>query len=160
MIIAADSAGTVLSARRASEGEPSKAQSFGGTFEPGRTIAWVASARGFLTQPLSGADKGDTRSTPPLVAAGGDGLYQSRRRLKGAWSDERFLVMQTLDDTMPLMVSGDESTIGSILDELAAIARQTTVFADVVRPGRCDGAPISTRVLMPFVFGFRGERLD
>lgn len=134
MIISADSGGTVLWVSRLLGAEGAKkSQSFGGTLEPGRTVSWVATARALLDQPLTDADTGSVRSTAPLLTAGGDGMSLSRRRVRGAWSDERFLVMETLDDTMPLMISGDVQTIGSILDSLEAVARQTTVFEEVVR---------------------------
>lgn len=144
--IAPDSGGTYLWLVSTRSPEPKRSgpqtaptKFFQATFDPAQTIGWIADARTFLKQPLTVADSGTTRGSMVLLTSGAR-LYLARRQLNGKWSPERIIVMQTEDSTEPVMVNGNEESVGDILDSLEAVARRTPLDEAVVRRDSIDRA--------------------
>jgi TonB family protein len=98
-------------------------------FDPGTAQAWVGDAKGFLSQKLSDTDTGTVRTSPVLTSFGGDGVYLARRKDNGRWSNETFIVMETLDNGERVLVNGDEKSVAGILDTLLAVSRRTNFIA-------------------------------
>jgi TonB family protein len=98
---------------------------FSSRFNPQAALAWTDSARAFFSQTLTDADTGSVRRSPTLVSTTGDGLYAVRRKAEGRWSSEWLIVMEELAAAKPLLITGDDRTIGPILDSLAVISRRT-----------------------------------
>jgi TonB family protein len=108
-------------------------QFFSSRFYPEKTLAWVDSARGFLAQPLTEKDTGSYRRSPTLLSSTGDGLYVVRRQYDGKWSRERFLIMESLSTDKPLLINGDDKTVGEILDSLAVVSKRTPFSREAAR---------------------------
>lgn len=121
--IAPDSLGAHLWVRSAGT-KDSRPGYFFGTFDPRTIEAWVAGARAFVSHPLEPADTGNARGSATLRSLTGDGLYIARRRKNGAWSDERFLIMESLRDRGPVTIGSDVESVRDILDSLQAVAHR------------------------------------
>ncbi|HET9426436.1 MAG TPA: energy transducer TonB [Gemmatimonadaceae bacterium] len=133
MAIAPDSGGTYLWVLSGGPGEKASPRFFSSTIDPRTTVAWISDVRRFLSQPLTDADSGAIRSSPVLLDMEGSFIYVARRRLRGTWSRERILVMEARDSTEPVMVSGDEQSLGEILDSLDAVSARTILVDSAVR---------------------------
>ena len=99
--------------------------SFSSRFNPEAALAWTDSARAFFAQSLADADTGSVRRSPTLVSTTGDGLYAVRRKADGRWTQEWLIVMEDLSAAKPLLITGDDRTVGQILDSLAVISKRT-----------------------------------
>lgn len=101
--------------------------SFSASFDPGKLEEWLPVARGFNSQPMAtSSDTARYRISPVLHSIIGDGVYLVRRRDSGVWSDERFLLMESIKENGgPVVITGSEKTVGQILDSLEAIGKRT-----------------------------------
>ena len=132
--IAPDSGGTYLWADTRDDRSSSRNEEpFGSAFDPAMVLSWADSARAFLALRLTAEDPGPFRASRRLPSFSGDGIYIERRQVNGAWSQDRYIVMESQGSPAPLVISGDESTIGSIIDSLEAIARRTPIMEAVVQ---------------------------
>jgi TonB family protein len=167
VVMSPDSTGSFLWVRKGAR-ESQDPKTFSGSFDPARLDPWIAAARRFLAQPLGASDSGQVRASPILATVSGDGIYFLRRRQNDAWSNERFLVMETVSGTDPVIVNGDERSFGEILDSLGVVGKRTPfsndaanrallepMSADVDKPASVERSPLP---LVPF--DARRERRD
>lgn len=140
MAIAPDSGGTYLWLLSGGPGQPTPSRFFSASLDPRRTTPWIASVRAFLATRLTEADSGAIRSSHVLLDMEGSSIYAARRRVKGAWSDERILVMEGANDREPVMVIGDARNIGEIIDSLEAVSLRTFLDDSVIRRDSLDRA--------------------
>jgi len=125
-----DSAGTMIWVQ--SSGDRAKGtRTFSGIFEPEVVAAWVDAARSFLRQLPADGDTVPIRASKRMRSGDGTGVYVARRQQDGKWTPERFIVMESAHGD-PLLVNGDDKSVGEILDSLDAVARRTPIVA--VRP--------------------------
>ena len=166
VVISPDSAGTFLWVRKGERSTQDKI--FSGGLDPARIEAWIPVARQFLAQPLGASDTGSVRASPMLTTLGGDGVYLIRRKQGDAWSAERFLVMETVSGTNPVIINGDEKSFGEILDSLAIVGKRTPFSTEaanrlLVEPSSAEvDKPASVeRSALPLVpFNARREKRD
>jgi TonB family protein len=106
--------------------EPGARQpNFTASFDPARLDEWLREARTFNTRVIEPSDTSQLLNTAMLQSIIGDGLRVVRRRDHGEWSKERFIVMETIRDTQPVVFIGGELSVGQILDSLAAVSKRT-----------------------------------
>jgi TonB family protein len=129
--IAPDSGGTYL---WVNTGELSSKQTetFSGSFDPAMVLPWADSARALLSKRFPSTDTGTFRASRRLSSFGGDRIHVERQRVNGAWSQDRFVVMEPKGGE-PFVIKGDETVIGMIVDSLAAVSRRTPIVNAVVQ---------------------------
>jgi hypothetical protein len=104
---------------------PSRRGPFSATFDPSRVAEWLPVARGVNNQPIHESDISNVRTTPMLQSLIGDAIRIVRRRENGVWTKERFIVMESIKDTQPLVFIGGERSVGQIIDSLEAVSART-----------------------------------
>jgi TonB family protein len=105
-----------------------KERSFGATFDPAQTLAWVASARAFLDRPLGDSDTGSARVSPVLWASEGGSAYVGRRRDRKGWSSQAVFVIQSDSARVkPVAAAVDETTMRQLLDSLEVVSSRSPV---------------------------------
>ena len=134
MLIAPDSEGTWVWTSTGEPGQPGS-KAFSATFDPAALTRWVTQARTFAAQNLTREDSGNSRTSPAITTAEGERVYVVRRRSRGMWTDELFLMLQQADTTEPVAVAGTDYTIGRILDSLFAVGMRTPRRADADTAG-------------------------
>ena len=118
-----DSAGVFVYTQ--THGLPGRQAYFSGSFDPARLNEWLAVARGFNSQTIDPNDTSELRSSPMLQSVIGDAIHVYRRRDQGVWTEERFLVFESIRGTPPVVIPGTERTMVQILDSLGAVAKRT-----------------------------------
>jgi TonB family protein len=84
-------------------------------------------ARSFIRLPLKDGDTSTVRTSLRLRSDYGDGMYVARRQRDGHWTEERFVVLETAGAREPLIVNGDDKSVGEILDSLESVVRRTPI---------------------------------
>jgi TonB family protein len=120
-LISPDSGGIYLRGGWSDPRKPREARRFATGTDPEEIALWVPFARRFLNDTLTPADTGVTRTSIFLQGRRGH-IYLLRRREKGQWSDDRFLLMQS--DSLPVVIKGSSAEIGAIVDSMEAVARR------------------------------------
>ena len=119
-----DSSGVFMYARI--HADPGKKQPyFTASFDPARLAEWLPAAREFNTRVIDPGDTSTFLATAMLQSIIGDAIRVVRHRENGEWSKHRFIVMETIRDTQPVVFIGSELSVGQILDSLAAVAGRT-----------------------------------
>jgi len=126
-----------------------KPQLFYGTFNPAATRPWIHDARLFMNTGLSETDTAVVRTSPILAMSNMDRVYVARRKQKGGWTRERFLIFES-PGSPPVILNGTDEMIGGILDSLENVvehtpATDTSAVADSVRLYN----PLDTTIVPP-----------
>ena len=114
-----------------------KPELFYGRFNPPATRTWIHDARLFMNSGLSEDDSAVVRTSPILAMSNLDQVYVARRKLKGKWTRERFLIFES-PGSKPVLLNGTDEIIGGILDSLENVVEHspptdTLAAADSVR---------------------------
>jgi hypothetical protein len=126
--LAPDSSGTTIWVQ--SRADRSKNfGTFGSTLVPEDAAAWVEAVRSFMRSPQTDGDTSAVRTSLRIRTAAGDGMYVARRQREGRWTEERFLILESAFAREPLIVNGDDKSIGEILDSLESVVRRTPIVA-------------------------------
>ena len=130
LVLYPDSSGVFM---RSMAETPAQRRPFDTTFDPSRVSEWLPIARAVNNQPIDASDTSSVRATPMLQSLVGDAIRIVRRRNNGAWSNERFIVMESIKDAQPLVFPGSELSVGQILDSLEAVAKRTRFSASAAQ---------------------------
>jgi hypothetical protein len=126
--IAPQSVGTFVWIQKSGTSAAQPVMTFSDNVQPTDLTRWVGNARTFATAQLSEADTGTTRSSAILNGRTG-GAYVVRRKVNGAWSPERFLIVQNTEGA-PIAINMDEAILTEVLDSLNAVGRRTRYSAE------------------------------
>jgi TonB family protein len=131
VVIVPDSAGPAmwvsLNASR------SETQGFSASFVPSLVQAWAPVALELLDRPLSNGDSAIARASAALRGNSGEVVYIMRRREKGSWVKDRFLVLESVGDTVPMVIRGTQDEIKRIVRTLAAVAQRSPYDEEVAK---------------------------
>jgi TonB family protein len=122
-----DSSGTIIWVQSNAD-RNKKLEVFSAIFEPEVVVAWIDAARSFLRQAPRDGDTLSLRASRRMRLANGAGVYVAQRSQDGKWTPERFIVMER-PRSDPLIVNGDDKSVGEILDSLEAVAMRTPIVA-------------------------------
>lgn len=127
VVMSPDPAGTFLWVQSDAQRTAKGVQSFGRFLDPAKTTPWIAGARAFIREQIPEADTATSR-TSPMLDFGDARIFLARRRLQGAWTTERFIVLESLLDST-VLINGDETSVGEILDSLEVVTARTPYSA-------------------------------
>jgi TonB family protein len=125
-----DSVGTMIWVQSSAD-RNKRLEIFSSVFEPEVVAAWVSAARAFLAAAPIPGDSLSIRASKRMRSTDSAGMYIARRQQDGRWTAERFIVMER-PRSDPMIVNGDDKSVGEILDSLDAVARRTPIVD--VRP--------------------------
>jgi TonB family protein len=101
-----------------------KTESFYGVFNPAATRPWVHDARRFMNSAMSESDTAVVRTSSILSMSNLNRVYVARRKRKGQWTAERFLIFEA-PASPPVILNGTDEVIGGILDSLEQVVEHT-----------------------------------